>query len=253
MPTPGDMKGRATLTTGAASGLGRATAIRLAEAGADLCIVDINAEGLEETAQQVRALGGRVLARPADLADADACAPLVAATVAEYGRLDALCNVAGILGLAHTPQMTKAAYDRVIAVNLSAPFHLIQAAIPHLLEQDGAIVNVTSQAAFFGHPYMAAYCASKAGLTHMTKALAMEYIRQPIRINAVAPGGMQTNMTAGMTYPENMDAELFGRVYSLRGMVEPDDVAELIAFLASDAARGYHGACISLDAGITAG
>jgi NAD(P)-dependent dehydrogenase (short-subunit alcohol dehydrogenase family) len=247
------MKGKAALVTGAASGLGRATALKLAEAGADLCIVDINAGALGETAQQARAHGGRVLVRPADLADADACAPLVAATVEEFGRLDALCNVAGIMGMANTPQMSRGDYDRIIAVNLSAPFHLIQAAIAHLLETNGAIVNVASQAAFFGHAYMAAYCASKAGLVHMTKALAMEYIRQPIRINAVAPGGMQTNITANMTYPENFDAELFGRVASLRGMVEPEDVAELIAFLASPAARGYHGAYISLDAGITAG
>ena len=247
------MKGKAALVTGAASGLGRETALKLAEAGADLCIVDINAQGLEETAQQARAHGGRVLVRPADLSDADACAPLVTATVEEYGRLDALCNVAGMVAIANTPQMSRADYDRIIAVNLSAPFHLIQAAIPHLLKTDGAIVNVTSQAAFFGHAYMAAYCASKAGLTHMTKALAMEYIRQPIRINAVAPGGMQTNLTANLSYPENFDPELFGRVASLRGMVEPEDVAELIAFLASPAARGYHGACISLDAGITAG
>jgi NAD(P)-dependent dehydrogenase (short-subunit alcohol dehydrogenase family) len=253
VPTPGDMKGRAALVTGAASGLGRATALKLAQAGADLCIVDINAQALEETAEQAGAHGGRVLVRAADLADADTCAPLVAATVEEFGRLDALCNVAGIVVIANTPDMSKADYDRIIAVNLSAPFHLIQAAIPHLLDANGAIVNVTSQAAFFGHPYMAAYCASKAGLTHLTKALAMEYIRQPIRINAVAPGGMQTNMTANMSYPDNFDGELFGRVFSLRGMVEPEDVAELIAFLASPAARGYHGACISLDAGITAG
>lgn len=253
MPAPSDMKGKAVLVTGAASGLGRATALKLADAGADLYIVDVNAQGLEETARQARERGGRVEARAADLADSDNCSAAVANAVGTFGRLDALCNVAGIMVLTHTPEMSKADYDKVIAVNLNAPFHLIQAAIPHLLETNGAIVNVTSQAAFFGHPYMAAYCATKAGLTHMTKALAMEYIRKPIRINAVAPGGMQTGMTAGMTYPEGFDAELFGRVASLRGTVEPEDVAELIAFLASDAARGYHGACISLDAGITAG
>jgi NAD(P)-dependent dehydrogenase (short-subunit alcohol dehydrogenase family) len=253
VPTPSDMKGRAALVTGAASGLGRATVLKLAEAGADLYIVDINAEGLEETAGLARALGVGVEAWTANLADYENCSAAVANAVKAFGRLDALCNVAGIIVVDHTPHMSKADYDRIIAVNLSAPFHLIQAAIPHLLETNGAVVNVTSQAAFFGHPYMAAYCASKAGLTHMTKALAMEYIRQPIRINAVAPGGMMTGMTANMAAPEDIDRELFGRVYSLRGMVEPEDVGELIAFLASPAARGYHGACISLDAGITAG
>ena len=104
-----------------------------------------------------------------------------------------------------------------------------------------------------GEAYAAAYCASKAGLTHMTKALAMEYTHKPIRINAVAPGGMATNIAANLKMPPEVDYALIKRYSGLRGLVEVDDVAEMVAFLASDAARSYHGACISIDRGITAG
>ncbi len=149
--------------------------------------------------------------------------------------------------------MSAADWDRTLAVNLSAPFHLIQAAIPHLLETHGAVVNVTSCAAFIGQAYTAAYCATKAGLTHMTRALAMEYMNRPIRFNAVAPGGMMTALAAGLRDLQNPDPELLKRYSPLRGVVEIDDVAEMVVFLASDASRGYHGACINIDNGVTAG
>jgi NAD(P)-dependent dehydrogenase (short-subunit alcohol dehydrogenase family) len=100
---------------------------------------------------------------------------------------------------------------------------------------------------------MAAYCATKAGLSQMTKSLAMEFMQKPIRVNAVAPGGMMTKLAMGAAWPQDMDAALFGRGSPLRGLVEVEDAAELVAFLASDAARGYHGACINIDKGITAG
>ena len=253
MPTASNMKGKAALVTGAASGLGRATAYALGRAGADLCVVDVNAAALEETATQLRALGARVLVHATDLCARDNCVGAVGAAVAKFGRLDALCNVAGIIVLCNAHEMRSVDYERTIAVNLNAPFYLMQAAIPHLLEAHGAVVNVTSSAAFVGEAYAAAYCATKAGLTHMTKALAMEYVHKPIRFNAVAPGGMPTNIANTIKMPEGVDYALIKRFSGLRGMVEIDDVAELIAFLASDAGRSYHGACISIDRGITAG
>jgi NAD(P)-dependent dehydrogenase (short-subunit alcohol dehydrogenase family) len=115
------------------------------------------------------------------------------------------------------------------------------------------VVNVTSTAAFVGEAYAAAYCASKAGLNQMTKALAMEYTHKPIRINAVAPGGMMTNISANLKFPDGVDMSLIQRFMGLRGVVEVDDVASMVAFLASPAAAGYHGACVTIDAGITAG
>lgn len=253
MPTASDMKGKAALVTGAASGLGRATALKLAQAGADVCIVDLNAAGLEDTASQLRALGVRVLVHATDLSLRDHCPAAVAAAVAGFGRLDALCNVAGIIVMCNAHEMRAVDYEKTIAVNLNAPFFLTQAAIPHLLETNGAVVNVTSSAAFVGEAYAVAYCATKAGLTHMTRALAMEYVHKPIRFNAVAPGGMQTNIAQNIKFPDGADMALVKRYSGMRGLVEVDDVADMVAFLASDAARGYHGACIAIDKGIAAG
>ncbi|HEX7873134.1 MAG TPA: SDR family oxidoreductase [Sphingobium sp.] len=248
----GDMTGRAALVTGAAAGLGRATALCLARAGADVAIVDIDATNLAVTAGLLEAEGVRVLSLPADLSERAACFSVVADAAAAFGRLDALCNVAGIMIPSHTPDMSEDAYGKTIAINLSAPFYLCQAVIPHLLEANGAIVNVTSCAAFRGQAYFAAYCATKAGLTHMTKALAMEYMHRPIRINAVAPGGMMTALAGNMRLLDNGDPSLLSRIGPLRGLVEIDEVADVVAFLATDAARGFHGACLNVDKGITA-
>lgn len=246
-----DMTGKVALVTGAASGLGRATARKLAEAGADLCIVDVNAERLAETATMLG--NAKVLAHLADLAEPDACTGAVAAAIAHFGRLDALCNIAGIVRMARTTEMPRDHYLQTIAVNLNAPWFLSQAAIPNLLENNGAIVNCASSAALIGEAYAAAYCATKAGLVNMTKAMAMEYARHPIRINAIAPGGMITNIADGMTFPAEAEMDLIARFSGLRGQVEVDDVADLVTLLASPAGRSYHGACISIDAGITAG
>ena len=253
MPSPSVMTGKTALVTGAAAGLGRATAMRLAQAGADVCLVDINAEAVAAAADEVRALGVRALPLALDLAEPDNCRHAVAAAVQAFKRLDALCNVAAVFIPCHADEMSAADWSKTLAVNLSAPFHLIQATIPHLLESKGAVVNVTSCAAFAGQAYTAAYCATKAGLNHLTKALAMEYMHRSIRFNAVAPGGMMTSLAAGMRNLKDPDVALLKRYSPLRGMVEIDDVAEMVAFLASDAARGYHGAIISVDNGITAG
>ena len=249
-----DMNGRVALVTGAASGLGRASALALAGAGAKVCLVDLNEDGLKETAGMI---SGDVLVHPANLSDPDSCAPAVAATVKAFGQLDALCNIAGLIQFHHSHEMPRSAWDLTIAVNLTAPFLLSQAAIPHLLASDqeggGAIVNCASTAAYIGEAYAAAYCASKAGIVQMTKAMAMEFSRKPIRINAVAPGGMMTNISASMSMPENPEFDLIQRFSGLRGLVEVDDVADQICLLASAAGRGFHGSCITIDAGITAG
>lgn len=248
-----DMKGKAAVVTGAASGLGRATAMKLAEAGADVCVVDINAEGLADTAAQIEQSGVKALVNVADISQQENCRAVIEAAVARFGRLDALCNVAGVIVMCNAHELPPAQWEKIIAVNLSGPFYLMQAAIPHLLQVEGAIVNVTSSAAFIGEAYAGAYCASKAGLNNLTRALAMEYMHKPIRINAVAPGGMITNIANAISMPEGADYELMKRYTGMRGTVEVDDVADAITMLASDAGRGYHGACINIDKGITAG
>lgn len=253
MTTPSNMKSKSALVTGAASGLGRATALKLANAGANICIVDVNAAGLEETAALAKATGVDVLVHATNLTERENCFNAVAVAAKHFGRLDALCNVAGILILSNAHEMSADTFEKTMAVNFNAPFFLIQAAIPHLLETNGAVVNVSSSGALIGEAYCGVYTAAKAALNHLTKSLAMEYMHKPIRFNAVAPGGMATNIFNNAKMPEGFDPALFKRFTPLRGVVEVDDVADLVAFLASDAARGYHGACISLDKGITAG
>ena len=247
------MTAKVALVTGAGGGLGAASAIALAKAGADLCIVDVKEEGLADTAAAITALGRRALIHAADLSQAASCSGAVAATVAEFGRLDALCNVAGILKLANSHEMPLDDWNLVIAVNLTAPFLLSQAAIPHLLKTEGAIVNVTSLAAHIGEAYAAAYCATKAGLAQLTKAMAMEYLKQPIRINALSPGGMNTPIGASFIPPAGADPELLGRFRPIRGLVEVEQMANMVAYLASPASAGFHGAVIQMDKGITAG
>ena len=244
-----EVAGKVALVTGAASGLGRETALALAKAGARVYLVDVNAEGLAETAGMIEGSASET----ADLSDAQTCGKVVAAAVETFGRLDALCNVAGLIYLANTPDMSLDRLQRTLDVNLMAPFVLSQAAIPHLLETDGAIVNVASSASFIGEAYAAAYCASKWGIIGMTKAMAMEFQKKPIRINAVAPGGMVTNIAANFVPPEGCDFDLIKRFSGMRGTVEVEDVANMIVLLASDAGRGFHGACINIDKGITAG
>lgn len=248
-----NLDGKVALVTGAASGLGRMTALKLAKVGASVFLVDVNEAALAET---VSLLGGnpeKVATQVADLSDPAACKGVVDAAVQTFGRIDALCNVAGLIYLANTPDMPLVQLQRTIDVNLMAPFLLSQAAIPHLLENNGAIVNVASSASYIGEAYAAAYCASKWGIVGMTKAMAMEFQKKSVRINAVAPGGMITNIATNFVPPENCDFELLKRFSGMRGTVETDDVADMIVLLASDAGRGFHGACLSIDAGITAG
>lgn len=253
------MQDKVVVVTGAASGLGRATAVKLAKLGTRLWLVDYQQQGLDETARLIVDMHQGTTSAPqcytqvADLSDASACHSVIPAALDTFGRLDALCNIAGLIHLAHTPDMPADQWNKILAVNLSAPFFLSQAAIPHLLKNDGAIVNIASSAAFIGQAYAAAYGASKAGLVNMTKAMAMEYQKHPIRINAVAPGGMITNIALNLGIPDACDVDLLKRYSGMRGTVPVEDVADMIIMLASPAGRGFHGACLTIDAGITAG
>jgi NAD(P)-dependent dehydrogenase (short-subunit alcohol dehydrogenase family) len=253
MGHPSDMTGKVALVTGAGGGLGQAVAVTLARAGADICLVDVKEDGLDETAKRVKDCGRNALIHLADLSVADNCPAAVAATINAFGRLDALCNVAGVLKLANSHEMPIADWNLVMAVNLTAPFLMSKAAIPHLLDSEGAIVNVTSIAAHMGQAYAAAYCASKAGLAQLTKAMAMEYLKTPLRINAISPGGMVTEIGASFVPPAGADPELLGRYRPIRGLVEVADMANMVAYLASPASAGFHGAVIQMDKAITAG
>jgi NAD(P)-dependent dehydrogenase (short-subunit alcohol dehydrogenase family) len=241
-------EGKVALVTGAGSGIGRAVTRRLADEGAAVFAVDVDAERLDETASLA---GGRVSVRQADLAEPVACADVVAECVDRLGRLDVLGNVAGIYVAGHATEVTLEDYRRVMAVNLDACFFLAQAAIPHLLASGGNIVNIASNAGLQGVPYSVAYCMSKGGVVQLTRALAVEFLKAPLRVNAIAPAGTNTNIAATAAFPADMDPDLARRMAGHRGMTEPEEVAALFAFLASDEARSVTGAVYTIDNGLT--
>ncbi len=247
-----DMHKKTVVVTGAASGLGRATALAMAAAGANTYLLDINADALEETANLI-ADDKHCATEIVDISDASACQAAVASAVDRFGGLDALCNVAGMIIFANAHEMPPEQWTRILGVNLNGAYFLSRAAIPHLLESDGAIVNVASSAAFIGEAYAAAYCASKAGMIGMTKSMAMEYMQKPIRITAVAPGGMATNIATDLRPPEGANIDLIKRFSGMRGLVTVEEVAAMIVHLATPAGNAFHGTCVMMDTGITAG
>jgi NAD(P)-dependent dehydrogenase (short-subunit alcohol dehydrogenase family) len=188
-----------------------------------------------------------------DIASAQACRDAVEHCVQELGGLDVLVNVAGQHQMRRTESMTEDDWAHDLAVNLNGPFYLCRAALPHLLDRGGNIVNVSSIAGVEGQAYSAGYCAAKHGLVGLTRALAVQYPADRLRVNAICPGGMLTPQIEHFSAPENPNYELIMRTASPRGMMQPLDVANVIAFLASDAAAAVHGAFYRVDNGKGAG
>ena len=244
---------KTVIVTGAASGLGRASALAFAREGACLALADVDGAGLDATVESVLSLGGKAIAFVTDISDAAACSALPARTVEAFGRIDALCNVAGAFRFDRADAIRPDVWDKIFAVNVRGPFFVSQAAIPHLIETAGAIVNVASASAFLGHSYLAHYAASKAALVNLTRSLAMEFMHTPMRINAIAPGGINTAMTASANVPEGIDFQLLSRYVPLRGSSDPEDLTDVILMLAGPRGKAFHGACLNADRGITAG
>jgi NAD(P)-dependent dehydrogenase (short-subunit alcohol dehydrogenase family) len=245
----GRFQGRVALITGAGSGIGRAITVRLVSEGASVFTVDIDGARLRETREMA---AGAPAVREADLGEPDTCDRVVAECVDQLGRLDILGNVAGIYLAEHATKITREQYRRVMAINLDACFFLAQAAIPHLLEAGGNIVNIASNAGLQGVPYSAAYCMSKGGVVQLTRALAVEFLKRQLRVNAIAPAGTNTSIATSTTFPADMDSELSRRMAGFRGLAEPEEVAALFSFLASDDARSVTGAVYTIDNGLTA-
>ncbi|MBR11608.1 MAG: short-chain dehydrogenase [Acidimicrobiaceae bacterium] len=244
---------RVALITGAASGIGRATALRMAADGAIVVGLDRDAEGLAVVAAQVAEAGGTMTTATGDVSVRDDCITAVAHAVSTHGRLDVLANVAGITWAEHVADITEEGWNRMMGVNLSGTFWCAQAALPHLVTSHGNVVNVASNAGLMGQAYTVAYSAAKGAVVNMTRALAMEYAKEPVRINAVAPGGVDSPMSRGFDMPEDLDYSLMQPYIGYRGMADPSELANVIAFVASDEASRMHGAIVSVDGGLTAG
>ncbi|OCB63487.1 oxidoreductase [Mycobacterium malmoense] len=243
------LQGKVAFVTGASSGLGAETARLFSRQGATVFGIGRDSARLAEVFADVQ--NGSYAS--VDVASAQACRDAVERCVREWGGLDILVNVAGHHQMRRTESMTDEDWAHDLAVNLNGPFYLCRAALPRLLERGGNIVNVASIAGVEGQAYSAGYCAAKHGLIGLTRALAVEYTADRLRVNAICPGGMLTPQIEQFSAPEDPDYNLIMRTASPRGMMRPLDVANVIAFLASDAAAAVHGAVYRVDNGKGAG
>lgn len=243
------LQGKIALVTGASSGLGAETARLLSEQGATVFGIGRDSARLRSVFANVH--GGSHASL--DITSAEACRTAVAQCINEFGALDILVNVAGQHQMRRTESMADVDWEHDLAVNLHGPFYLCRSALPHLLERGGNIVNVASIAGLEGQAYSAGYCAAKHGLVGLTRALAVEYTADRLRVNAVCPGGMITPQIEEFSAPQGANFELIMRTASPRGMMSPLSVANVIAFLASDAAAAIHGAVYRVDNGKGAG
>lgn len=245
---------RVALVTGAASGIGRATAERIAREGGKVVCSDVNAEGLDETVATIESAGGTALAVPCDVSDEAAVKGVVREAVDTYGGLHLLANVGGILRFDNAHELALEDWDRVLGVNLTGTFLMCREAIPHLLEHpgDAAIVNTSSTAAIGSHCWTVAYSASKGGVLSMTRCLAVEYGRQGLRVNAVCPGAIGTPMIDTFSFPDGADQKLLRKSMFYDQFRGPEAVADTIAFLGSNEAAHVNGAELRVDGGMLA-
>jgi NAD(P)-dependent dehydrogenase (short-subunit alcohol dehydrogenase family) len=245
-------EGRVAVVTGAGSGLGHATAKLLADEGAHLACFDIAADAAEKSAAEIAEHGGVARAYRVDVADPQSVKDAMASAWRDLGHPRIVVNCAGIGKFAHSHEMPFDEWQKIISVNLTGTFLVCQAALPHLLESGGVIVNIASNAGIKAQPYSAAYCASKAGVVHLTKCLADEYLKRHVRVNCVAPGGIETPLQqAFMEFPEGVDWKAMRKVMTPLGNSTPEEIARVIAFIASDDCRYMTGSIVSIDGGIT--
>lgn len=240
------------LITGASSGIGAATAIEFAEAGWNVMAAGRDEGRLEEVAD----VSDKISTWAGELLESEDCDELVADTIDEYGAIDCLINSAGVLPRGNAEETSDDDWRDAMTINLNVPFYLSRAAMPHLLKTDGSIINIASFWGLRAGPNAVAYCASKGGLLQMTRAMALDYAADGLRVNAICPGGVDTPMLAGGAADTDLDVDGFLEMVAEgspnKRIADPIDIAALAVFLASDAAKHITGTAIPVDGGLQA-
>ena len=243
-------EGKNVVITGAARGIGQATAKRIAEEGGNVALIDVNEDGLGATKQLVDGAGVKSWTYGCDVTDAARVKQVIDQAAKDMGGFDTLLHIAGVLRTYHTHEMTFEDWHRVIDINLNGTFYTNHAALPHLLENKySCIVNTASTAAIGSHPWMSAYAASKGGVVSFTRALYIEYVKQGLRANCVIGGGIATALHQDFKAPEGADMDLLRGSMPFVGFAKPSHAASVFAFLASDDARYINGTEIRAEGG----
>lgn len=256
------LENRVAIITGAGRGIGRATAMRFAEEGARVVVADIDSDVTQEAAQEINgklsdiqasakksATTEMALPIQVNVTDRDSIASMVQTTVKQFGRIDVLINNAGTIRDSQLIKMSEENFDLVININLKGVFNCTQAVVPYMIEQrSGVILSTSSLVAPYGNYGQTNYVASKAGVVGMTKVWARELGRKGIRVNAVAPGFIETRLTAGI--PDKVVDKLLERI-AMGHFGKPEDIANAFLWLASDEARYVSGQIIGVDGGAT--
>ncbi|UGQ13093.1 SDR family oxidoreductase [Yinghuangia sp. ASG 101] len=247
------VRDRTVLVTGGGSGIGRAMALAFAALGDRVVVADLAAETAAKTVAEVEAAGGTATAVHVDVADEESVAAMTAASVDAYGGLDVVCNNAGVVdSIGLLEEITLAEWRRTLGVNLTGAFLVARAALPHLLETKGSLVNTASVAGLRGAAGGAAYTASKHGVVGLTRSIAYMYREQGVRCNALCPGTVNTNIIQGEISMAGFE-RLSGVMMNAGAIAEAGRVASVAVFLASDAASHVTGAVLPVDGGWSAG
>ena len=238
---------KVVVVTGAGGGIGTAIAARFGSEGAHVVVTDANVEGANATVTQITAYGGSAIALTADISDGAACRDLIADVVKRYGRIDVLVNNAGINRRGPLLELTEDDWHTTMKVNVDSMFYLCRAAIPHMIEQGGgAIVNTASQWGLYPAPGHIAYNVSKAAVAAFTQNLARDYAPHKVRVNAVCPGEIGTPMLQKAAERKGLTFADFDKMVPFGRIGRPDEVAALVAFLASDEAAFMCGSLVEI-------